>query len=139
MNHFQQEERAIRNRDTFRGFIDQYKRYRDDIPPAKPMARVELPEPLELPPFTLLVEQECEDCGGTGVDTSALDPDCQPCSHCQGSGKEEVLRQFLAEAFAIARGQITRQPEKAHLVAMTEYARQTVSALFSIPDTKEAA
>jgi hypothetical protein len=138
MNHIQRDEQASRRQNTFRGFIDQNRRYRDDIP-LKPVARVELPEPLELPPFTLLVEQKCEDCHGTGQDSGALDNDYEPCSACNGSGKETVLRQFLAEAFQIARGQLTIQPEKAHLVAMTEYARQTVSALFSEPDTKEAA
>jgi len=135
MNHLQREERDMATQNGFRGFLDQNIRYRDDVP-LKPVARVEQPEPL--PPFSAMVEQACEDCRGTGQDAGALDDDYDPCSACNGSGKELVLRKYLAEAFAIAAGQSSRQPEKAHIVALTQYARETVSALFA-GQTKEAA
>jgi hypothetical protein len=137
MNHFQRDEQAITRQNVFQGFIDQNKRYREDIPPARPI--INRIEPEAFPPFSALVEQECEDCKGTGQDAGALDNDYDPCSHCNGSGKETVLRKYLAEAFAIAAGQSSRPAEKEHLVAITQYARETVSALFAQPETKEAA
>jgi hypothetical protein len=84
-----------------------------------------------LPPFSDLVEIACQGCGGRGYDpgnVNAREP--EDCPACLGSGKEIVVRNYLAEAFRIAADPETNvQLERAHLVAVTVYARQTVSAL----------
>jgi len=90
-----------------------------------------------IPPFSDLVEMECEDCGGTGYDfgsTREFDP--EDCPRCSGSGTELVFRNYLAEAFHMicdpeCRVELCRE----HIVAMATYARQTVSALFSAVPT----
>lgn len=65
-----------------------------------------------------------------------MDPqEPENCSTCNGSGKETILRNYLAEAFRIAADpEANLQFERAHLVALTVYARQTVSALLSLPE-----
>ena len=87
--------------------------------------------PEALPPFSDLVEINCQDCGGSGHDAGGINPqEMEDCCACQGSGKEIVLRNYLAEAFRLAADRETKvQLERAHLVALTAYARQTVSAL----------
>lgn len=91
--------------------------------------------PEVLPPFTVEVEQDCEDCGGRGYDLGERF-EFTPCPECGGTKKQTVIRQYLAEAFRIAAGQTSMIPERAHLVALTAYARQTVNALMA---GKEAA
>jgi hypothetical protein len=100
------------------------------IPPRR--ARTVAPEPL--PPFSALVEIPCQDCGAKGYDAGSLNPhQREVCPACQGSGKETVLRNYLAEAFRIAADPKTNlQLERAHLVALTAYARPTVSALIGL-------
>jgi hypothetical protein len=102
------------------------------IPPR--WAKTVSPEPL--PPFSALVEIACQDCGGKGYDPGSVNPqESENCSTCHGSGKETILRSYLAEAFRIAADPETSlQLERAHLVALTAYARQTVSALLSLPE-----
>jgi hypothetical protein len=92
--------------------------------------------PGALPPFTDLVEIDCQDCGGKGFDPGSVNPhEPEDCLACHGSGKETILRNYLAEAFRIAADPETKlQLERAHLVALTAYARQTVSALLSLPE-----
>ena len=99
------------------------------IPPSR--ATTVGPEPL--PPFSDLVEIDCQDCGGRGFDPSGINPqEGEDCPACRGSGKETILRNYLAEAFRIAANpQSNLQLERAHLVALTAYARQTVNALMS--------
>ena len=59
----------------------------------------------------------------------------EDCSACHGTGKETILRNYLAEAFRIAANpQANLQLERAHLVALTAYARQTVNALMSVQE-----
>jgi hypothetical protein len=88
-----------------------------------------------VPPFTVEVEQDCEECGGTGTDPGSLNPwDGEPCRRCRGAKREFVIRQYLAEAFRIAAGESNRVAERAHLVALTQYARQTVNALLHCED-----
>jgi hypothetical protein len=88
----------------------------------------------ECPPFTIEVTMDCEDCGGTGRDQHSLEFEYCPAAGCI-DGKVKVMRQYLAEAFRIAAGEAI-PVEKGHLVALTVYARQTVSALMA---AKEAA
>lgn len=97
------------------------------IPPAR--ARPTAPEPL--PPFSDLVEIACQDCGGEGYDPGSVNTrELEDCPACRGSGKETILRNYLAEAFRIAADpEANLQLERAHVVALTAYARQTVSAL----------
>jgi hypothetical protein len=92
------------------------------------------PEPL--PPFSDLVEIDCQDCGGRGYDPGGINPqEAEDCSACHGTGKETILRNYLAEAFRIAANpHANLQLERAHLVALTAYARQTVNALMSIQE-----
>jgi hypothetical protein len=92
--------------------------------------------PEALPPFSDLVEIDCQDCGGRGYDPGSVNPqEAEDCSACHGSGKETILRNYLAEAFRIAANpQANLQLERAHLVALTAYARQTVNALMSVQE-----
>lgn len=100
-------------------------------------ARATAVAPEALPPFSELVEVNCQDCGGRGYDpgtVSSHEPD--DCCACGGSGKETILRNYLAEAFRIAADPNAELLlERAHLVALTAYARQTISALMmSLPE-----
>jgi hypothetical protein len=92
------------------------------------------PEPLL--PFSSLVEIDCQDCGGRGYDPGGANPqEAEDCLACHGSGKETILRNYLAEAFRIAANpQANLKLERAHLVALTAYARQTVNALMSVQE-----
>jgi hypothetical protein len=68
------------------------------------------------------VEQECQDCGGSGCDSSSLDPFGDICKSCMGSGKETVIRNYLAEALRIAGNPGCLVPvERTHLVAIVQY------------------
>jgi hypothetical protein len=109
--------------DTFGDFAPHVR----PIPPAR--ANTIAPE--FLPPFSDLVEVACQDCGGACYDPGSLDAvAAESCPTCLGSGKEIVLRNYLAEAFRIAADpEANLRLERAHLVALTAYARQTVSAL----------
>ena len=103
------------------------------IPPARATTVARDP----LPPFSDLVEVACQDCGGRGYDpgsVSSHEPD--DCASCGGSGKETILRNYLAEAFRIAADpNADLLLERAHLVALTAYARETISALMmSLPE-----
>ncbi len=78
--------------------------------------------------FSEYIEQTCEDCGGRGGDGD--DPSVgyvgSTCETCGGSGTVTVLRQYLAEAFAIVAGQSTKPPQTEHLTALATYARAVV-------------
>ena len=104
---------------------------------AHPPARATTIAPEPLPPFSDLTEINCQDCGGKGYDPGSVNPRApEECPTCHGSGKETVLRNYLAEAFRIAADpEADLRLERAHLVALTAYARQTVSALLmSLPE-----
>jgi hypothetical protein len=90
-------------------------------------------------PFSEYVEEECENCGGNGADPGCLHAhEFEPCSVCNGNRTVTVFRDWLGEAFRIARGprngELIIQPRKEHIVALTTYARQTVNALFALPE-----
>jgi hypothetical protein len=89
-----------------------------------------------LPPLSDLVEIDCQDCGGGGNDPGGLNPhEPEDCPTCHGTGKETILRNYLAEAFRIAANPESElQLERAHLVALKAYALQTVSALMSVQE-----
>jgi hypothetical protein len=80
-------------------------------------------------PFSEFVEVQCEDCGGRGGDSD--DPSVgyvgSECPTCCGSGTVMVLRQYLAEAFAIVAGQSTKPAQAEHLTALASYARAVVN------------
>ena len=81
------------------------------------------------------VEQDCQDCGGSGYDSSSLDPFGDICKSCMGSGKETVIRNYLAEALRIAANpESTRPVEREHLVAIVKYTRDAISALTALPE-----
>ena len=106
------------------------------LPGRIPAGRATTVAPEPLPPFSDLVEIDCQDCGGQGYDPGGINPqEAEDCSACHGTGKETILRNYLAEAFRIATNpQANLQLERAHLVALTAYARQTVNALMSVQE-----
>ncbi|HLG97112.1 MAG TPA: hypothetical protein VKX49_12435 [Bryobacteraceae bacterium] len=115
MNHFQQLETSLKLRPI--------------------LATVQIPAPLESKPaqredlpWIKTVEMECADCGGSGGDAASWDPDCQPCPHCMGSGKETVTRNYLREAFDLAHNaESSIVPEREHVVAILQYVNRTVN------------
>ena len=131
------EEQIILRQGEFRETLETRRRFAGlRSSEAKPPATaLDISRPEVVPPCTVEVEQDCEECGGTGTDPGSLNPwDREPCSRCRGSKKEIVIRQYLAEAFRIAAGQSNLAPERPHLVALTQYARQTVNALLHCED-----
>ena len=129
------DEKTLRAQNGFRGFLDENKRYsRYSSAPAKPVASVGIstitplpPQPLN-PPYVVQVEIPCEDCGGSGRDLGTLDPfEYEPCSHCNGRGKETITRNYLSEAFGrISNPDSTRVVERGHLIALAQYLSNTV-------------
>lgn len=100
--------------------------------PTKPPGRAIT---LDINRYVKEVEQECQDCGGSGYDSSSIDPFGDICKSCMGSGKETVIRNFLAEALRIAANpESTRPVEREHLVAIVKYTREAVSALAALPE-----
>ncbi len=90
-------------------------------------------------PYADYHEQTCEDCGGTGVETGGLHAiEYEPCGNCNGVGQVLVFRDWLTEAFRIAGPDRPgyRKPivEREHLTALATYARQVVSAVYSLPE-----
>jgi hypothetical protein len=75
----------------------------DRGPKPTPAGRVTEHASAAVPPFSDLVEINCQDCGGGGDDPGSVNPrEPENCSTCHGSGKETILRSYLAEAFRIA-------------------------------------
>jgi hypothetical protein len=89
--------------------------------------------------YAKTMEIQCEDCEGSGRDRGLLDNflnGSEPvCPTCQGRGTEIVDRNYLSEALAIAANpDSTRTVERAHLVAIVNFARAHVSALFQLAE-----
>lgn len=134
MNHLQREQRAIESRDSLLAVIDEHRRTAEPAP-AKPMATATSIND----PYTVEVEQDCSDCGGSGYDTGGHDPFGEMCTSCQGTGVERVPRNFLVEALRVAASQDANVIlERRHIVAIVQYARQAVSVFASLPNAEVA-
>jgi hypothetical protein len=95
--------------------------------PARPLvARCAEDLPLAFPPYSSIIETDCDDCGGDGRNHD-LDDDYEPCDHCI-DGKQSVLRNWLGEAFQIENGQLEISPRREHLTAIRHYATQMLKA-----------
>jgi hypothetical protein len=87
------------------------------------------------PPFVVRVEENCEECGGSGYDCGSLRPiEPEDCPVCHGSGKQIVVRNYLAEALRIAAGQSSILAQREHLEAVIQHCRGLVGALMAIAD-----
>ena len=88
-------------------------------------------------PFVVQVEENCEECGGYGYDWGSLSPtDPEDCPVCHGSGKQMVLRNYLAEALRIAAGKSSMLVQREHLEAVIQHCRGLVSAVMTIADIR---
>jgi hypothetical protein len=102
--------------------------FTDPNAPAKPLVARHaelLPDPI--PPYSSIIETDCDDCGGTGA-ASGKHEEYDPCTYCNGSGKQAVLRNWLGESFQLAAGQLHIEPRREHLRAMAHYAKQVLDA-----------
>ncbi len=89
------------------------------------------------PPFVVKVEEKCEECGGNGYDCGSLSPiDPEECPVCHGSGKQIVVRNYLAEALRIAAGRAATLAQREHLQAVIQHCRGLVGALMAIEDIR---
>jgi len=89
------------------------------------------------PPFMVKVEEKCEECGGYGYDCGSLSPiDPEECPACHGSGKQIVVRNYLAEALRIAAGKSSMLAQREHLQAVIQHCRSLVGALMAIADIR---
>lgn len=84
-------------------------------------------------PFVVQIEEECDDSGGSGYDSGSLKPmEPEECPSCHGSGKQMVVRNYLAEALRIAAGSSSRAIEREHSAAVIEDCR----ALMAITEVR---
>jgi hypothetical protein len=80
-----------------------------------------------VPPYSTIIYQDCDDCGGDGCDHNDND-DYYACDHCT-EGKQAVLRSWLVEAFQIEAGILSGvDPRREHLTALLAYAKAAVNA-----------
>ena len=88
-----------------------------------------LSELVQFSPFVAEIEQDCEECGGSGVDPGGLNAfEPEDCPVCHGTKRQTVTRNYLSEAFAITSGQSDRPIERQHLTALDAYSRQVLNA-----------
>jgi len=90
-------------------------------------------------PYIVQLEQNCEECGGTGFDPGGVDPwGPEPCPVCLGAKTQTIIRNYLTEAFQIAANHNSSRPvERQHLVAIIQHCRDMVSALAGLPEVPE--
>jgi hypothetical protein len=91
--------------------------------PARPRVAAHselLPEPVA--PYSSIVETDCDQCGGTGS-AGGKREEYDPCTFCNGSSKQAVLRNWLGEAFQIESGTLKMAPRREHLAALRAYAK----------------
>ncbi len=87
------------------------------------------------PPYVVEVEEECEECGGSGYDCGSLSPiDPEECPACYGSGKQVTVHNYLAEALRIAAGNSAMLAQREHLQAVIQHCRSLVGAVMVIAD-----
>ena len=55
---------------------------------------------------------------------------------CQGSGKQIVIHNYLAEALRIAAGNSAMLAQREHLVAVIQHCRGLVGALMAISEVR---
>ena len=85
--------------------------------------------------FIVRTEGQCEDCGGSGYDRGSVHPmEPEDCPTCHGSGKQVVVRNYLAEALRIAAGGSSIAAQREHLQAVIQHCRGLLGALMSIAD-----
>jgi hypothetical protein len=88
-------------------------------------------------PYSVEVEEQCEDCAGSGYDCGSLSPiEPEDCPVCQGSGKQIVIHNYLAEALRIAAGNSAMLAQREHLVAVIQHCRSLVGAVMGIADIR---
>jgi|HubBroStandDraft_5_1064220.scaffolds.fasta_scaffold229315_2 DnaJ-class molecular chaperone len=88
-------------------------------------------------PHLVEVEEKCEECGGSGYDCGSLSPiEPEDCPVCQGSGKQIVTHNYLAEALRIAAGNSAMHTQREHLVAVIQHCRGLVGAVIGIADIR---
>lgn len=100
----------------------------DPNAPAKPLVARHaelLPAPVEA--YSSIIEMACDDCAGTGA-ASGIREEYDPCTYCNGSGKQAVLRNWLVEAFQIEAGELKMEPRREHLAALRQYAKTVLNA-----------
>ena len=88
-------------------------------------------------PHLVEVAEECEECGGSGYDCGSLSPiEPEDCPVCQGSGKQIVIHNYLAEALRIAAGNSAMLTKREHLQAVIQHCRSLVGALMAIAEIR---
>jgi hypothetical protein len=98
-----------------------------------------VPRGSETKAYLVEVEEECEECGGNGCDWGSLSPiDPEECPACLGSGKQTVVRNYLAEALRIAAGKSSRVAQRERLVAVIQHCRAMVRAVIGVTDARAA-
>jgi len=85
--------------------------------------------PKSLADYTVQINADCDECGGSGYDRGGLDPwGPEPCPRCHGAKTQTITRNYLAEAFQIAANPDSLRPvERVHLVAILQHCRQAVT------------
>jgi hypothetical protein len=87
------------------------------------------------PPYVVEVEEDCDECGGSGYDCGSLSPiDPEECPACYGSRKQVTVHNYLAEALRIAAGQSKMLARREHLQAVIQHCRSLVGAVMVIAD-----
>ncbi len=78
------------------------------------------------------VQEKCEECGGNGYDCGSLGPiEPEECPACHGSGKQIVVRNYLAEALRIAAGKSSMLAQREHLQAVIQHRHSLVGAVMA--------
>jgi hypothetical protein len=92
----------------------------DPNAPAKPrVARHAELLPAPIAPYSSIVEDDCDECGGSGS-AGRKNEDYEPCTYCV-DGKVAVLRNWLVEAFQIADGVLDVELRREHIQALRAF------------------
>jgi len=130
-----EEQRIAQDESRFARECMQHPNGYQGIVARKPVGSVSGPMSAAPDRHTQMVEQDCEDCGGSGRDPGALNLwDAEACATCQGAGVQTVERNYLAEAFRIAAGESHQAGGPEHVKAVVEHCRELVSAALTLPE-----